>query len=263
MKAVTNLASAQRRLQSLILHGAAAGDGFVRSDDGKDAAERLSIYSSAYRLRLQDALEANFPMLQTHLGPQSFATIAHEYIDAHPSSYVSIRSFGTHLPHWLEMHRSAAPWLHELACFEWALGGAFDVIDTAVIGIESLAGIEPTDWSMLTFHFSPAVQRLTLHTNAAALYMAAANEAPSPAGQVLAAPGDWLVWRSALLAQYRSMSRAEALAFDTLLTGETFGAACERLSDLDEAEPVPMLAASFLKRWIMDEIIIDLVVQRE
>jgi Putative DNA-binding domain len=263
MNAVTKLAAVQRKLQSLILQGATAADGFVRSDAGTDAAERLFIYSSAYRSRLQEALAANFPMLQAHLGPQSFATIALEYIGAHPSSYVSIRNFGTHLPHWLETHRSAEPWLHELARFDWALGGAFDAIDATAIGIESLAGIAPVDWPMLSFHFSPAVHRLTLHTNAAGLYMAAANEAPSPAGQVLAEPGDWLISRGALLAQYRSMSRAEALAFDALFAGATFGAACERLSDLEEAESVPMLAASFLKRWIMDEIIVDLVVRRD
>jgi hypothetical protein len=262
MNAVTNLASLQRTLQGLILGGSADTSGIVRSDASTDGAERLNIYASAYRLRLQDALAANFPMLQTHLGKDTLAAIALEYIDAHPSGYVSIRSFGVHLPQWFEAHRGAEPWLAEFARFEWALGCAFDAIDRATIGIASLSSIEHADWSVLTFRFSPATQRFTLRTNAAALYMAATNEESAPEGHVLAEPGEWLVWRRALTARYRSLSLPEALAIDTLRAGDTFGDACERLSNLDDEETVPMQAASFLKRWLSDELIVDLAVQR-
>jgi hypothetical protein len=257
-----SLVAVQRRLQSFILRDASATSGLVRSDGASDSSERLNIYVIAYRLRLEDALAANFPMLQTHLGGQAFATIALEYIDIHPSSDVSIRSFGQHLADWLEQQRTSEPWLAELARFEWALGCAFDAPDTSTIGIDALAHVAPTDWSMLTFRFSSATQRLTMQTNAATLYASAANDATAPEGRLLPEPCEWLVWRRDLLSQYRSLTTAEALAVDALLAGRTFGETCERLADLDDDETVPMQAASFLKRWISDGQIIDLAVQR-
>jgi Putative DNA-binding domain len=264
MNAATDLVSLQRAFQELILKSAPDARGIIRSDDPADGAKRLSIYSSAYRLRLEEALAANFPMLHTHLGDEMFSAVACRYLDAHPSSYKSIRTFGVHLPQWLENNRAQEPWLADFARLEWSLGTAFDAPDSLAIGIESLAGISPQDWSVLTFRFAPATQRLTLQTNAASLYAAAANEesarTASPercrSGHVLPHACEWLVWRRSMQAQYRSLTLAESVAIATLLAGRTFGDVCERLAEFEDDASVPRQAASFLKRWLIDELIV-------
>ncbi len=253
-----NLLSIQRALQRRVLSRTPDPLSLVHGDPN-DAAERLDIYATAYRLRLQEALAANFPMLETYVAKTRFETIALEYLDAYPSSRVSVRTFGIHLPAWLRTRLHAEPWLAELAGLEWALGCAFDAVDSTVLGIESLAHIEPADWSALVFRFSAATQRLTLRTNAAALYKAVTEEQPAPTA-AFAEPVEWLVWRREHQAQYRSMSSSEALALDTLLSGGTFGNACEHLLQLHPEDEVPTLAASLLKRWLLDELIIDLSV---
>jgi hypothetical protein len=251
MSAVTDLASQQRALQRLITSGTDLADG----------GERVGIYASAYRLRLIEALGANYPMLQTHLGLEPFANVALEYLDDHPSTYVSIRTFGLHLPSWLKRTHAREPWLAEFAALEWALGCAFDAPDSTTIGRDALANIRADDWAALAFRFSAALSRLSFATNAAAQYEAAASaQTPPPDGRV-SDKTEWLVWRRVLQAQYRSLAVDEAIAIDTLLAGGTFADACERLAELGDEDSVPLRAAAFLKRWLLDELVMELRIE--
>jgi hypothetical protein len=214
-----------------------------------------SIYARAYRLRLRDALAHNYALLQTHLGTETFATLAEAYLDAQPSTHVSVRAFGAQLPQWLNSHRAQESWLAEFAEFEWALAGAFDAVDEPWVTIEALAHIDPNQWAQLTFRFARHVERLTFRTNAAAMYANAAREAPVASAAVGTAPREWLIWRKALAAQYRSMTELEACALDALRTGQTFSEACELMFEIGTGTAVPMQAAAFLKRWVTDELI--------
>jgi hypothetical protein len=248
----TQLIALQRAMQDLIVRGDDATP--LPIDNAGQTAERLKIYQTAYRVRLQDALASNFPMLRLHLGGSTFDMLANEYIRAHPSTHVSIRNVGSHLAEWLDQQNSAEPWLAEFARFEWALANAFDAPDVTPVMIEQLAAIEPAQWPALQFQFAPATQRLSSRTNASELYRAAANAEASASGQ-LSMPSEWLVWRRELTAQYRSLTESEADALDTLLAGGTFGDACEAMLEYAEADAMAVEAASFLKRWLLDELI--------
>ena len=253
------LAAIQRRLQDNLLR-----DGHDVSDLTNDASalERLSIYSTAYRLRLQEALAANFPMLCVHLGKEAFNALALEYLDAQPSRHVSVRAFGLNLSDWLRTQRTDEPWLAEFARLEWAVGCAFDALDAAAISVDTLAQIEPARWPHLTFRFAPSVHRLSLHTNAASLYASAVKEQPPAAGVTQPEADEWLAYRTDGSAHYRSLAANEAVAFDVLYGDGTFADACERLFELTHEESVSMQAAAFLKRWLEDELIVA-VVERE
>lgn len=259
MRSTPTLAAMQRKLQDSILRGASdVGD----LAGGDSAAERLSIYSTAYRLRLQEALAANFPMLCVHLGKDAFDLLALEYLDAHPSRHVSVRAFGSNLTEWLRTQRGDEPWLADFARLEWALGCAFDAVDTPAVSVDGLAQIEPARWPHLTFRFAPTVQRLSLHTNAASLYASAVKEQPPAAGVTVPEPDEWLVYRTGGAAHYRSLATNEAVTFDVLHEDGTFADACERFFELTNEETVAMQAAAFLKRWLEDELIVA-VAERE
>ena len=252
MSEPTQLIALQRALQDLIVRGDHASP--LSIEDAGERAERLKIYQTAYRVRLQDALASNFPMLRTHLGVDTFDMLANDYIRDHPSTHVSIRNVGSQLAEWLDRQGSAEPWLAEFARFEWALAHAFDAPDATPVMIEHLAAVDPAQWPALQFQFAPAMQRLSSRTNAPELYRAAANGEASATGQ-LSAPSEWLVWRRELTAQYRSLTKSEAGALDTLLAGGTFGDACEAMLEYAEADVMAAEAASFLKRWLLDELI--------
>jgi hypothetical protein len=229
---------------------------FVQGRDASDRACRFGIYATAYRSRLTEALAHNFPMLQSHLGEASWAPLASAYIDTHPSVHASIRAFGDRLAAWLEETRPEAPWLAELAHLEWMLGCAFDAPDDRPMSMDALAGIEPSQWAMLRFHFARSVRRLTCHTNAPTLYEHITSGAADMRGERAAQPEPWLIWRQQLTARYRSMTSAEALAFDALARGETFGDMCALLLEYYSDDDAPLQAAACLKRWLADELVV-------
>jgi hypothetical protein len=249
-----DLHTLQREMQQAILAGDTA-PAFVHGRDARDRAHRFGIYAFAYRSRLQEALAHNFPMLQAHLGEAAFAAIASAYIDAHPSVHASIRAFGDRLPQWLECERPDAPWLAELAQLEWLVGCAFDAPDDTPLATDALAGIEPGAWAELRFQFARSVHRLACRTNAAALYERPSDESPD-AHDREAHPTQLLIWRQRLAARYRPMTNVEALAFDALAAGETFGAMCARLLEHGSETDAPLQAAACLKRWLADELIV-------
>jgi len=253
------LANLQRNFQSLILQGSHDGVA-VDGHEEQEIQRRLSIYSTAYRLRLHDALASNFSVLQLHAGPDAFREIAEHYTRDHPSTSFSVRDFGVELSSWLKVHRESAPWLADLAKFEWAMNAAFDAPNATTISSDALARFDVEDWALLQFRFAPCVQRFHMTTNAQELYDDAVRQADARDRATLPQAVEWLAWRQDLTAHYRFLEAPEALALDALRDGATFGDACERLLECCDDEAVPLQAAAFLKRWLLDDLIVDVSV---
>lgn len=249
------LQTLQREMQRAIMTGLDDAP-FVQSFDQQERAARLRIYSSAYRLRLREALASNFSVLEAHVGTPAFATLANCYLETRPSTHFSVRAFGDSFPAWLGSERPNEPWLAELASLEWSLGCAFDAPDEPTLTSDALAALQPEQWTLLRFRFAASARRLRLMTNAAELYSRAAADELDARGRCESRPADWLVWRKSLTVHYRSIDRIEVTAFDALANGATFALACERLLDIADDRQVPSKAAALLKRWIADELIV-------
>jgi hypothetical protein len=256
---VNALARLQRELQHHVLNGDAAIAAVVNGTPAVPAATRLAVYSNAYRARLAEALEANMPYVRELLGDEEFGQVARRYIDAHPSQYASIRWFGDRLAHELESSHAPQPWIAELARWEWALAASFDAQDAATIGVEALASVAPGDWGELRLEFHPAVQVLTLRTNAQALFKALSETQPAPEPTILESPQPWLLWRQDLKTQYRSLEPDETAALEVVRGGGGFGDMCEALCEWHEPDAVPLIAAGMLKRWIVETLLTGLL----
>ena len=249
------LATLQRELKRLIL-GDSTIPAHVLGSDAPDTARRLNIYSTAYVLRMREALAHNLERFCAHVGAQEFAMLADAYITAHPSTHFSVRAVGEHLAEWLREARPDEPWLAEFAQFEWRLAAAFDAPDAIPLDTAAFAAIEPSQWPSLTFTLTPSLRRLSLHTNAPALYRCITDGEPRLEGQTSAAASEWLIWRHELTTHYRSMNSSEAFAIDYVLEGYTFADLCAALAERDDSDDVPVAAASLLKRWLVDGLIV-------
>ena len=231
------------------------------------APRRLAIYYDAYRLRLLEALDANYPVLHAWIGDEEFEQLGLAYLDAHPSTHFSIRYFGHRLPEFLvtEAYRDR-PYLSEMAALEWALSEAFDADDGAVMSIEDMASIPPDAWPAMRFRFHASVRRLNLHWNVPPIWRAInqnidaekngagpLTDVPAPlAGEY---PQSWLIWRQELKTYFRSLPVDEAWAIDTAIAAGTFAEICEGLVEWIDAQNVALHAAGLLKRWIIDGMI--------
>ena len=238
------------------------------------AEERLAIYADAYRLRLLEALDTDYPGLHAVLGDDDFDAMGRAYIAAHPSPYFSLRWFGDRLSEFLRTTEpySRYPVFAEMAAFEWAQSAAFDAADSEIASIADMAAVPADAWPGLTFAPHASLRRLDLRWNVPAVWKAidaaqgrasvAGGRMPgATAGQEPPAleesdyPIAWLVWRQDLLTYFRSLNVDEAWALDALQRGKNFASICQGLTEWIDAQNVAVHAAGLLKQWLSDGLI--------
>jgi hypothetical protein len=230
---------------------------FIVDDEKVGVRKRLAIYFDAYRLRLIEALSAAYPKLKLLLGDDLFDTTARAYIRDYPSMYSNIRWYGDkmqlHLLFTLPQHPIAA----DMAHFEWALANAFDAEDVAELTLQNLAEIPPENWGALQFGFQPALQIVPLHWNTVAVWKALDTEEIPPAPTACDGYTPWLIWRSDLNPQFRSMDKMEASALQMAMHGDCFAEICMSLEAELSAEEATLLAAQYLAGWLEHGLISD------
>ena len=247
----------QASFQAAILHDDHAFQQEIEQTARVSAAQRVGIYSEAYRLRLLEALEENCLGLAYLLGDHQFEQLGRRYIDHAPSTFRSIRWFGDQLAEYLrtsEFYREQ-PVLAEMADADWSLTLAFDAPDKPCINLEHMAAFAPDKWPDLVFRLHPSVRRLDLKWSVMPFRQQVESEADEVSAPTESPdPVPWLIWRQDLRVLYRSMEVDEAWALDVFARGGRFGEVCDGLTEWIDPEHAPARAAGFLKRWIVDEL---------
>jgi hypothetical protein len=248
----------QRELQAHILSGDETVAESINSTEAVPVATRLRIYSDAYRLRLLEALRDNYPTIHATLGDDEFNTLGNGYIEIHPSRTRSIRWFGDRLADYAAEQHAEYLWIADIARWEWAIAAAFDAADASALEVAALAQVSPERWASLTFEFHPTLQRLDLDSNVVELYRAYIAETNIPKPEPSDSPTHWLIWRRELNTRYRQLEDDEAAALDLVRDNGTFEEMCERLCEWHEPDAVPLRAATLLKSWIAEGLIVAL-----
>lgn len=257
------LGDLQTEFQSFLLEGREDIRRRVAGTGKVSAEQRLSIYYDAYRLRLLEALDSNYPVLHGWIGDDEFERLGLAYLAAHPSTHFSIRYFGHELAGFLaagESYRDK-PFLSEMARFEWAMAEAFDAPDSALVRLEDMGAIVPEAWPGLRFTMQGSVHRLNLEWNVPVIWKAIDAEQAPEQPRRSEYPQSWLLWRQDLKTYFRSLSVDEAWALDAAANGGTFAMICEGLCEWIDVQHVAAHAAGLLKQWIADGLIrsIDIV----
>jgi hypothetical protein len=132
--------------------------------DGKATVqERLSVYSSAYIIRLTEVLEEDFKALQKVLGEEAFGLLVVEYLKAYPSRYTNIGEVGRDLPRFLESYASThttqmMPFLPALASLEWNVCESFWAKDVAPFDFSKIESLSEDEWSQARFKLDSSVK---------------------------------------------------------------------------------------------------------
>ena len=251
------LADFQRALAGHVLTGSAVAPGLVADTEPFPATDRLAVYHSAYRLRLTEALAADFPLLRGLLGEAGFARLAADYIAACPSRAFTLRDFGHALADFLARHGTyrRRPWLRATAIFEWSLLAAVDAADTPALTMADLTAVPPAQFPRLRFRFVPGAQVLRLRWNVPQAWCALQEGEASASPPRLPPAVDCLVWRRQERVYFRTLPVDESALLRALMKGRSFAAACGALARATEDPQAGRRAAQLLSTWLADGLL--------
>jgi hypothetical protein len=271
------LAELQSLFQSAVLTGdaedAAILDVLAPPRDA-DRPTMMGVYVNAYRLRLAEFFDEDYPALRVMLGDDDFEALVEAYIDANPSRLRNARWYTTGLPEFMleSENWSANALAIGLALFERALTDAYDAADAPAQSIETLAEYSPQDWPRLGFTFHPSLRLIEVATGVLDAYAAAtadehedeeaARSAEEDEGALEDRPSDAsesetiAIWRADLDPAYRQLDPDEYLALFEAMAGQSFGDICQLVAFQNEGQSATERLAQFLVTWFSEGLVI-------
>lgn len=215
-----------------------------------DPAERVGIYHDMYLMRMEEALETDYPGLAHFLGTQRWRRLVRGYVEAHPSRSYTLNVLGRELAE----HVSNAPrishagFCHDLARLEWAITEAFDAPETPTLTEEDLAAVPPDAWEGARLVPTAAFRLLALDYNAG-LYLDSlrddAHDHPLPRRRpswVAVCRRDYSVYRVPL-------TRPGFRLLSGLAEGQTVGEAVEECLRRSRPRPSGDQVFAWFREW--------------
>jgi len=270
------LAELQSLFQAAVLTGDAEDGALldvVAPPREADRPTMMGVYVNAYRLRLAEFLDEDFPALRVLLGDDDFEALVEAYIDENPSRLRNARWYTTRLPEFMQESEnwSANALAIGLALFERALTDAYDAADAPAQSIETLAEFSPQDWPRLRFTFHPSLRLIEVAAGVLDAYAAAtADEQDEEAaradeedeGALEDRPSDAsesetiAIWRADLDPAYRQIDPDEHLALFEAMAGQSFGDICQLVAFQNEGQSATERLARFLVTWFSEGLVI-------
>lgn len=257
-----SLTDIQDLFQRHLLEGDNTISDYIVQDQKITIQQRLATYRNAYHARLIEALSTDFPSVRDAVGAETFNAICLTYIQHHPSSYASLRWFGSQFPDFIKQQAllQSLPYIHELSIMEWCFADAFDAVDRMPLTITAMASIPATLWPEIQLTFHPSVCHFKMHWNTVDIWNAIKNGTTLPAANLNEIPATCLIWRQGLSTQFRVLETDESVLMLDALRGANFGQLCEKLSTLpeyaiSEDSAIALRSAALLKNWLQDGLI--------
>ena len=222
-----------------------------------DVDTGLAIYHHAYRARLLEVMQGDFPAVWHWLGDEEFAGLVAAYVQRYPSAHFSLRWLGQRFAGFIGEHlvaEQSAP-LAELACLEWAFTLAFDASPGQPLSLHDMAQLAPEDWPVLQVEWVPAVQQVLCRFNSLEIWRGVKAQATFPGSQPLSLAQVCLIWRDQQVCRFRSLEPAEAYALAGMADGGwSYSELCAELA-VTYQEGAPLQAVTWLKQWVEDGLL--------
>lgn len=260
----TNLATLQREMIDFILQSPMPAPGVHRIAAEVVATprlapeQRLHIYHHGYRARLVEVMQDVFERTWAYLGDDAFEVAAHGFIDATPSAGRTLNRYGETFAAWLMAEYPNDVEVAEVAMIDWTLRVAFDGPDAVPIASKALAELKPEDWATVGFDFHPTVALAPITHNAAGIWEALERGENPPEATVLPEETFLLSWRKDVRSHFVTIGGTERVAIEHLRGGASFAETCDRLSGSLPDEVIPAAIGGWLRRWLIEEMLIAL-----
>jgi hypothetical protein len=113
-----------------------------------EPADRVGIYQGMYLMRMEEALESDYPGLKHLLGGQAWSDLVRDYVAAHPSVTYTLNRLGDHFPEFVSKWPGAKrrELCHDLARLELAIAEVFDAPQTEPLTDADIAAVPAESW---------------------------------------------------------------------------------------------------------------------
>jgi len=214
------------------------------------ATERVGVYHDMYLLRMEEALETDYPALAHFLGPKRWRDVVRGYVEVHPSRGYTLNVLGRHLPD----HVGARPGLRhaafcrDLARLEWAITEAFDAEEAPRLDESAISAVAPEDWERARLVPSASLRLLDLQHNALAYLDSTKGDEhdhPRPRRRP-----EWVaVSRRDFRVVRLGLERAASRLLGDLVSGRPVGEAVERCLRASRPRPSGERVFGWFREW--------------
>jgi len=142
--------------------------------------ERIELYRDMYEVRMIEALEADYELLNAFLGHGKFHRLAWDYLQAHPSTSYTLNHFGDRMPEFIESEATTTrrALLADVARLELAMTEVFDEAESTPLEAAALSAVDPAQLAGVRLVTIPALRLLALRYPVNDLLNAFRNEEP-------------------------------------------------------------------------------------
>ena len=128
--------------------GRAAIEDVILPSRSLEPADRVAIYQGMYLMRMEEALQSDYPGLQHLLGERGWSALVRDYVAVHPSVTYTLNRLGDHFPDFVAKWKGAKrPELyHDLARLELALAEVFDAPETEPLSDAEITAVPAESW---------------------------------------------------------------------------------------------------------------------
>jgi hypothetical protein len=189
------------------------------------SAERIGVYHGMYLMRMEEALETDYPVIRYHLGDHQFSHLVRNYVQHYPSTSYTLNRLGDHLPQFFldEPEWPEAAFLHDLARLELAMTEVFDEEESPVLGSDELEAVPPETWEEAKLQPISAFRLLEFKHAVIPSLVAYHKDRPSPAPRKRAS---WVaLYRRDYSVLRLELSRAEHDLLREIVNGAPLGEA--------------------------------------
>lgn len=140
------LAAQQETLQEAIFLGNSYNscpESWIRSKPDFAPKDQLQVYINAYRLRLDEIVAEDFPVLKNALGKAAFDTLIRNYVEATPSTTFDAAKYPDAFPDFVKKAHPQNVFIHEISILENAVAQIMHWPETPALTPEHLSGITP------------------------------------------------------------------------------------------------------------------------
>lgn len=184
--------------------------------------ERLMIYRRMYLLRMEEALAADYPVLQAFLGEEAFFQLVGRYVEQYPSRSYTLDRLGDQLIRFLETDPKVARrrrLVLDIARVEKAMVEVNEEGEDVAVKGQALANVHPDDYGRLAFRPIAALRFLELSYPIQPLLAAQREERTLP--KVRPRAHAMVIWRQEYTMWRRVLEPKVARLLKALLGGQS------------------------------------------